>query len=370
MNQPLELPDEQLIAKTNQIIRYVLWPDETRLPLLRQEFLYINCSYDKMLTPFEDQFGSGQITITDRQKLARLLSIFNGAKYPPKMVVIDLLFDAPSANDSLLVRELVRSKNLILGVDPEVAAIKLPEIIKKAQANYLTSSGSFLKYPVLTDSGSYLPAAMYQHIKNEKGRQTGLGFVRMANGWWLNSYIVDLEMRIRFLEHGTLAYLNLGELLSSTSAEEIADGTKNKIVIIGDVFINDQHDTVLGSQPGPLLVANAYLSLLKGQAAITWGGSLLLFIFYYVMSWRILSMTANPDAGQVVASKFLRFMLKYVSYLITFSLFSVLLYQLLDKHFQILLFAFYFNALEFAVKRYDGLRSSIQRMVRIRDATG
>jgi len=362
MNQPLELPDEQLIAKTNQIIRYVLWPDKT-LPSLREEFLYINCSYDKTITPFEDQFGSGQITITDREKLAHLLSIFNDAKHKPKMVVVDLLFEVPSKSDSLLVRELARSQNFVLGGDPEIGGIKLPAGIEKAPANYLTSSGSFFKYPVLNDSVAYLPAALYQYIKNQKGHLSTFGFVRMGKAWWLNSYIVDLEMRIRFLEEGTLAYLNLGELLASTPAEEIGEGAKNKIVIIGDIFINDQHDTVLGRQPGPLLVANAYLSLLRGRAAITWGGSLLLFVFYYLMSWRILSMTSDPQATTVVTSKFVRFMLKYVSYLITFSLFSVLLYQLLDKHFQILLFAFYFNALEFIIKRYDGLRKWMQRIV-------
>ena len=363
MNQSWQLPDEQLIAKTNQIIRYILWPDENRIRSLKDEFLFINCSYDKSLTPFEDQFGTGQVAITDRQKLAHLLSIFNNTKYKPKIIIVDLLFDSPSKDDSILASGLAQSQNLILSADPEVEKIKLPSRIKKAQANYFTSTGSFLKYPVLADTGTYLPAAIYVSLYHQEVNRAPFGFVRIGKAWWLNSFIVDLEMRMRHFEDGSLAYLNLGELLGSTSKEDIAEGAKNKIVIIGDYFINDQHNTVLGTQAGPLLVANAYLSMVKGRAAITWKGSLLIFIFYFLLSLRNLSMTADlGNTSKIMTSRFLRFMLKYATYLIIFSLFSIFLYQLLDKHFQILLFAFYFNGLEFIIRKYDGFRRRIYRI--------
>jgi CHASE2 domain len=364
MNLPFELPDERLIAKINQVTRYVLRENKAEIQNLKHKFLFVNCTYDKMLIPYDDENGSGEITITNRQKLAQLLSIFNRAKEKPALVILDLLLVEPSPADSFLVTELANTQHLILGWDQDLGIIPLPPGIKLAQANYFTTSGSFLKYPVLNQNNEYLPAAIYSHLQNIPARLNWFGFVRMGNELWLNSFIVDLEMRKRYLIDNSLAYVNLGELLQSETVEEIAESAKGKIVIIGDVFVNDQHDTVLGEQPGPMIVVNAYLSMLKGQATITWKGSFLLFLFYYIFSRRTILMTNEVSKTNTTspAPKFLRFILKYVSYLVVFSAFSILLYQLLGKHFQILLFAFYFNGLEYLIKRYDGLRKRIEKI--------
>lgn len=367
MNQPLELPDERLIAQTNQVLRYILRDDPQRLAELKKEFLFVNCTYDKTLTAYDDEFGSGQIILTDRQKLTRLLSVMNNAREKPKLVIIDLLFLEALPDDSLFTKELARMDNLVMGWDRELDEIEVPASVKKAQANYYTASGTFFKYPVLTDSGEYLPAALYHYAENKKGTLTRLGFVNMENELWLNSFIVDIEMRIRHLMDNRLVYLNLGETLTNFSTEEIVEATKGKIIIIGDViindiFTNDRHDTVLGAQPGPMLVANTYLSMVKGQARITWDGSMLLFIFYYIMTWRIMSMSTEAISSSKVATpRIVRFLLKYVSYLVIFSVFSIVLYQVLGKHFQILLFAFYLNAIEFLIKRYEGVRVRLNR---------
>ena len=357
MNLAFELPDERLLAGANQFIRYFVRGNDEHLGDLKKEFLFVNCTYDKMLTPYADENGTGQIAITDRQKLARLLSILQQAQDRPKLVIVDLLFIEPSPFDSVFVSELARSENLILGVDPEEGSIPMPTSIKKALPNYYTASSSFLKYPVLNNGTQSLPTAMYAYLQHKEVSLNWLGFVRMADELWLNSFIVDLEMRKQFLLDNRLAYVNLGELLQLETPERIAESAANRIVIIGDVFVNDQHKTVLGEQPGPMIFANAYLGMLKGQAAITRMGSLLLLLFYFVMSWRLFSMAAKATTvANSATPKFLRFILKYVSYLVIFSLFSIVLYQILDKHFQILLFAFYFNALDFLIKRYKDVR--------------
>jgi hypothetical protein len=363
MNLSFELPDERLVAKINQVIRYVVMEDDARIAELKRQTLFINCTYDKMLVPYEDENGSGEITITNRAKLARLLSILNSAKEKPKLIVVDLLFVEPSEIDSLLVKELSRSPDLIQGWDQDLGMIPLPPTIKRAQAKYFTASGTFLKYPVLASNDTeFLPAAIYDHLQKQKPTVNWLGFVRMGNQWWLNSFIVDVEMRKHHLSDNRLAYVNLGELLLSETADEIAESAQGKIVVIGDVFVNDQHDTVLGQQPGPMIVVNAYLSMLRGQPVINWKASLLLLIFYYYMSRRLLIMTHEKLSETQAAPKFIRFLLKYVSYLLIFSLFSIILYQVFDKHFQILLFAFYMNGVEFLIKRYDGVRKRIERL--------
>jgi hypothetical protein len=363
MNLSFELPDERLVAKINQVIRYVLMEDEKHIAQLKNRILFINCTYDKMLIPYEDENGSGEVTITNRSKLTRLLAILNNSKEKPKLVIVDLLFVEPSQGDSLLVRELTRNPNLIQGWDQDLGMIPLPPSIKRAQAKYFTASGTFLKYPVLgANSTEFLPVAIYDHLQKQTPRLNWLGFVRMGNQWWLNSFIVDIEMRKHYLSDNRLAYVNLGELLLSETEAEIAESASGKIVVIGDVFVNDQHDTVLGEQPGPMIVINAYLSMLRGQPAITWKASLLLLIFYYYMSRRLLIMTHEKLSETQATPKFVRFLLKYVSYLLIFSLFSIALYQLFDKHFQILLFAFYMNGLEFLIKRYDGLRKRIEKI--------
>ncbi len=359
MNLSWELPDERLVAKFNQMSRYVIFGSKSRIQELKKQFLFINCAYDKLLIPYEDDHGSGQITITDRQKLAGLLSVFNQAGRKPKLVVIDLLFIEPSPVDTLLSAALSQSQNLILGWDTDAGSIQLPPQLAKGQAAYYTASGTFLKYPVLSARDKTLPTAIYSFLEHKNPYSTWLGFVRMGSEWWLNSFIVDIEMRKAFLEDNQLAYVNLGEMLDAESAGEIEESTAGKIVIIGDIFMNDQHDTVLGKQPGPMIVLNTYLSMLKGQATITWSGSLLLFVFYFAVSWRIIAM-AKDVSPNPAAPKFIRFMLKYVTYLLIFSVFSVILYQVMGKHFQILLFAFYFNILEHLMRRYEWMRNKIR----------
>ncbi len=292
---------------------------------LHNQFLFINCSYDKALTTYEDEHGAGQIAITDRQKITRLLSILNAAPQKPKLIVLDLLLqDAPSNYDSTMFKEMGQTRNLIVGWDETKGDFDLPPSVRRAEAYYYSASGSFLKYPVLNKTGEYLPASIYTSLHSETNPHlTKSGFVRTQDSFWLNSFIVDIELR----EHA-LNYFNLGEFIDGFTPEEIQKIAYDKIVIMGEYFLDDQHDTVLGRQPAPLLVANTYLSLKKGQASITWTASIVLLIFYFTMSWRIVSMSIDRPVAtdKPNRSKFTRFLLKYMTYLVIFSGFSIIMY--------------------------------------------
>ena len=174
-------------------------------------------------------------------------------------------------------------------------------------------------------------------------------------GWWLNSFIVDLPIRQSHIDNNEVTMWNLGDILKYSSPEEIQSIAKGKIVVIGDFYEFDIHDTLLGKQPGPLIIVNTYLGLLKGVPKITFWGFFFVWLLYFACSLYILRLHGyrkKIQTSRFFRGKVMKFVLKYFSYLVFFSLYTILLYALTGKHFELILFALYFNLFEFLVRRY------------------
>ena len=151
---------------------------------------------------------------------------------------------------------------------------------------------------------------------------------------------------------------NLGDILKYSTAAEVQSQTAGKIVIFGDFYEFDNHDTLLGTQPGPLIIVNTYLGLLKGVPRFTFWGFFFVFLLYFMCSIYILhlwSYRQKLNSSRVFQRKIVRFIFQYFSYIVFFSLYTVILYILTEKHYELILFAIYFNVLEFVVRKYQKL---------------
>jgi hypothetical protein len=221
-----------------------------------------------------------------------------------------------------------------------------------ALAQYETTTGTFLKYNLINDTLHYLPTAMYHETQGTKFNEWA-GVARSHPGWWMNSFIVDLPVRKAHIDNGEVLIWNLGDALTF-SKEEVQSITKNKIIILGDIYEYDIHQTLLGQQPGPLIVANAYLGMLQGIPRIKLLDGFLIFALYFVSTLYVLLWREHKDKFAFNPARKLRlgFALKYLTYILIFSLYSILLYLLTSRHFQLLIFGLYFNLFEYLVDKY------------------
>jgi hypothetical protein len=355
MNLSWEFGDEVIVARINQIARYeVVNPTNKVVEQFKKDLLLVNTSYDKTLIAYEDDNGAGNRPVTDRKKLADFFRVVNQSGEHPSLVVVDIIFDNPSPDDSLLTKELRQINNLVissqLGKDGK-PVMPWPGL-NFALAQYETTTGTFLKYNLISDTVHYLPTAMYYETQGIKFREWA-GVARSDPGWWINSFIVDLPVRKAHIDNGEVLIWNLGEALSFP-AEDVKAIVANKIIIVGDIYEYDIHQTLLGQQPGPLIVANAYLGMLQGIPRIKLLDGFLIFLLYFISTMYVLQWRRHKERLMILPGRLKvgKFALKYFTYILIFSLYSIFLYLLTSRHFQLLIFGLYFNLFEYLVDRY------------------
>lgn len=355
MNLSWEFGDEVIVARINQIARYEIFnPANQVVEKFKKDLLLVNTSYDKTLIDYEDDFGVGNKPVTDRKKLADFFHVVNQAEQRPTLVVVDIIFDNPSPADSLLQLQLEKIDNLVISseLDKEGKPIRPWPDLNFALAQYETTTGTFLKYNLVSDTIHYLPTAMYRETQGTNFREWA-GVVRSSPGWWMNSFIVDLPVRKAHIDNGEVLIWNLGEALSFPP-EDVKALVSGKIIIVGDIHEYDIHQTLLGQQPGPLIVANAYLGMLQGIPRIKLMDGFLIFLLYFISTIYVLQWRRHKERLMIIPGRIKvgKFALKYLTYILIFSLYSIFLYLLTSRHFQLLIFGLYFNLFEYLVDRY------------------
>ncbi|MBY0435319.1 MAG: hypothetical protein K2U26_14525 [Cyclobacteriaceae bacterium] len=353
-----EFGDEILVERITQSRYLLLKTEDPQVAQLKKKLLLINCSYDKMLAPYADLYGSGTIAITDRKKLRDLFHIINESPTPPAYTVWDLFLDDPSPYDSALTAELKKLKKVVVSshlTDSGTLYQPHPDL-DYALAQFATMSGTFLKYRLLhNDSVSYMPLRLYEKLHDVKFSKIG-GFAFSPTGWWLNSFIVDLPIRRVHMDENEITVWNVGEALENFTVEEIRSTVSDRLLIVGDFYGNDIHPTFLGNQPGPLILINTYLGIEKGRARISTFLFLLIFLLYAASTAHVLRQQQHAKlmTEKVLRIRIGKFLLKYLSYIVIFALFTILVYALTGQHLQLLLFALYFNVLDYTMAKYRG----------------
>jgi hypothetical protein len=305
---PQALPDEYMLVQASSVVKTLIFglekkPDSSR-------FLFINVSKDKALLPLEDPDVPGYIlgneAITDRSKLVKLLQILE--KNPNhKFIVFDIDLKGKTEHDSLLTVLINKMPNMSVSYHrdekdrPDYPEIKIKKKLSLSDIEKVWKQA--LKFQIFfNDSIKSTPLVIYEavHKKKFKKAYSSLGIHYIDGHPVLNNFVLDY--RIRKMDYGTrYAKLHIGETLapiepdtttgeySKESAEILLNLTKDRIIFVGDFEDRDIHDTIYGEIPGPIILANAFLALENKDNWVSLPVILLLFSFYFTLTYWMLS---------------------------------------------------------------------------------
>lgn len=263
-----------------------------------EDFLYVDVANSKALIEvadplFQEYTGFSHTAITDRAQLAEFLTIIRQYGQGVPLVLLDIYFGEPSADDSLLqvaVDSLpfpvVAAAAYQVGTEVGPPVIDLPYGV----AMYLSVDENFMKYPLFFEDT--LPTLPLVALHESQGTTFGNSRwgVRLGGRRSLSNPIIDFKVRPHDLEvDQRYSIFDMGSLLFQFSFWEEGDIRqllKEKIIVVGD-FQNDKHQTVFGTIPGPMIVHNAYLTLAERETLIHFRWLLLLFALFFWMSWRV-----------------------------------------------------------------------------------
>jgi hypothetical protein len=321
-----------------------------------EDFAFINTSYDLQLIDRIDEYGFpvGNQVITDRMKLAQLFNILNSGEVKSKYIFCDIHFVDPTEDDSLLYDALKNTDNIILSAhlnDMDELENPLFEGINRGLSDYVIGSvfdGVYKYQLIYEDTLKLTPLKVYEDLTKEEIRQAG-PLVKIGNRWTLNNFIMNyrlLQKDIEDLEAG-FNPVGLGELLYLED-RDIQEFTAGKIVLIGDFFEQDMHETLFEITSGPLILLNAFLSIQAGDTIVNFGFFLLLFIVYCYLSYMVFVEGDYMEKqvsklGSVAITKYL---IGFASYLILLTMLSVATFFLFNIHINIVFVAVAFYVMD------------------------
>lgn len=358
VNQNFVYGDEKILFQVTSGIKKILLGLEEKPSV--SDYIFINCSYDNMLIPMYDDegFAIGNQPITDRKKLSMFFERLNNKPDSYKYLVCDIFFKDSSAFDSLLRSKIKDLKKCIFPYHlSDSGTVEEPIFIaNKGLADYHSIQYVFMKYPLITnDTLKSLPLKMYEDITGKKFIKKGV-YSLLGGKPSFNTMIIDFKLRYYELldrNSGRMYNLvNLGDLLRMKDSV-FYKSINNKIILIGDYYERDIHQTLFGKMSGTLILLNIYLSLIAGENLISIGLFLLLFIGYFAISFDLFSESDIKErkyAVKISRTKFGKFLLKYLSYVFYLTVISVITYFVFNIHINILILAFYLKGVDSLLK--------------------
>ena len=336
--------------------------------------VFIDVSKDPALAE-DDEYGPPDSTmqgarrvITDRVKLAKLISILNQHPNEYKYVLCDILFDHPGPGDSLLKPEIEKLKKVIVSSIWENGKLVLP--IFKARSgvvNYTAINKTiFTKMPIFyKDSLKSLPATLFE--QTTAYRFTKKRYFDFLNGKpTFNTVIPEFYYRnadmISPTEKGNINTFYMGELLADPNCFSVL---KNKFIVIGD-FVNDLHMTCLGRMPGSLILWNSYLTLYNNHVTISVKWLLMLVIFYFLISYWII---VHPDKKLNEIHKKIRvpflskFLINYISFIGMLVLVNVFSYFYFGTFVSLFYIATYLTFIQLVIEKYPEWKKNLYEYI-------
>ncbi len=279
---PHSFGNEELTMKKLQLASMLASGKTKPIP---SDILPVNISFDRQLTPVNDEYGipCGVIDVADHRKLLDFLYRIKDADYAA--IAIDIFFDSgmPAEGDTALFKCINEMKRLTVPVHSDGTIS--PLIDKKLHSNgdYAVNliSNNFSKYNFAGADG--IPS-MAQTIFNDTHNVMDYKPGIFDNTTMILPLPVLLENS--YTEEGDKVWYNLGsDILDVSTDEELRNLVKGKKIIIGDYCMNDIHDSYVGYISGPAIVINALTALEEGKAEINIWSILLTFTVYLVIAW-------------------------------------------------------------------------------------
>jgi len=305
-------------------------PDSTQVD---DDVMYIDVAYDKQLIGYADEngFPLGQIDITDRGKLVRLLQILR-ATDTYKFIFLDVRFEKgyESEYDDDLFSTIAEMPRIVVSAHQDIALADERIAPKTACSDYAASvvKTNFVRYEYLTDDVS-TPLYMYREVTGND--MSGFWPLFYTRGGRLceNAPFIRFKSSFegKFDADGNYKYYEMGvDLLDMMSEEEIGQLAANKYVVVSNM-IDDVHDTYAGRQPGAFIVMTAFKALLNGDNCVGLWSTLIMAIIYFVITYRMMSgKNLLLFTRLKEKSKLLSTALSFVGYSIVLALCTIVLY--------------------------------------------
>lgn len=322
-----------------------------------KEFAFINTSYDLQLIDRYDEFGFpvGNQVITDREKLALLLDIINAGEQKPKYVICDIYFADSTEADQSLHEAMQAMDNLILSShlnDKSELDTPVFKDINRGLSDYVIGSvfdGVYKYQLIYHDSLKLTPLKVYQDITGQEVEKKG-PFVKIGDRWTLNNFIMNYRLVQKDIVDQQAGFnpVSLGELLYLED-KDIQEFMANKIVVIGDFFENDMHETLFEITSGPLILLNAFLTIKEGDTVVNVWFFLLLFGVFIYLSYMVfvegdyMEQKISKTFGSIAIAKYLA---GFASYITILALLSLTTFFFFNIHLNIFFLALAFYAMD------------------------
>jgi hypothetical protein len=265
----------------------MLLPEDNCKPA-PDEIIFIDVSKSKYLIPLNEDSTENDI-ITNRKYLTQLFTLLAANKNQVKYVLCDVHFDVPTPDDSLLSQSISNLKDKFLGITVYANDSLCLNIanMRSASVSMDLQQGAVYKIPYFGIYGDTLvPFKMYTDLDKGNGHENSL-FTRFSGkGIAFNNQINDYLLRGSDFTDGKYIKIGLGELVSilEFSPGIFEQYLQNRYILIGD-FENDNHDTYLNTQPGTLILFNAYLHLHLNRQILPIWYLIILYIFFHWIIW-------------------------------------------------------------------------------------
>lgn len=288
-NEPGDFNDGGSFLQKVHVLKKAIGATDT----IPSDLMLINTCYDHVMVPAVDErVELGEIDITDREKLLTLFQTLN--RYQNyRYIVCDIIFDEKykTSADSALFGLLGQMKRCVVPKPTykEVLPDELEGISAVSAYEKTIVNNNFLKYQYLTPDGASIALKMAQDMDDINIKKWG-PFYTLDGHLCINSHIPDISTNVTSIYRQTgkhSAYLNVYQLGKDILVDVDDDDEgfyADKIIMIGDFFEKDTHETVAGKIPGIIIIYNAYKDLAEKRnvpAFLMW---LSMFIVFFAVT--------------------------------------------------------------------------------------
>lgn len=251
--------DEGLLGQIAKLERQLL---NTRPPG-NMRFIFVNVSYDIKLA-VNPEGGVGSISITDRETLARFFKLLADKGNRHQFVLSDIFLEYPEDEDSTLLVQAGRCKNLLFPYHLISGKKQEPCIpVNTALSDFETYTGNFSKFRLIYDDSMVTtPVAILNKLDHKRYPNTWLDFKSILPRYYINPS--ELGDATKYPVY------NLGELLMIAEDDSVYHQfLEDRFIVLGN-FETDLHNSPVGRIPGPLILLNTYLTINNGRSVSWW----------------------------------------------------------------------------------------------------
>lgn len=280
---------------------YALHRSTNESDLWKDSILFVNTCYDIDIHPhYTYNSKDGYEARTNRAHLYSVLKALK-ANDTYRYILIDIRLDRlDNVHDvytDSIVQLLSDMKRVCVAKSHEfkLADPKLDSIAGWVDYRVNSRETGFAKFDLFPNDEVSMPLMMYKELHHRN-------ITRKCKIFYFDNHslcrcvliptfdITDLTPSINPEDSSQLnyPYTNLNDLLYG---EEYGyhNEVKGKIIVFGDLFRHDLHDTYLNKRiSGPLINTNIYLSLCNGEHHVHWRGVIMLGVLYLFLFWIII----------------------------------------------------------------------------------